>query len=294
MRRAWSLALLAWAACSDDGTPNNVDPDDIDGDGVLNDVDLCPARRDPAQHDDDGDLVGDACDNCPATPNAGQADTTELQHMQFPDGVGDACDRRPTVADDTIARFFPFAEPAEANAFTGSGWTIANDRASATTARWFSKKTELGDGITLQAKIAKLAWVGTDGKVSVVVDGDGVTAGFICALVHAPGGDTLEIEEIGGATTSAAVAPFQPTDGVLLTVTRAFTQLATGKAACFVGIGGGMETRIDIVTTDDLAIGSYALATEAADVELTSAIVMTTPFACDTPVAGPSFACPTP
>ncbi len=292
MLRAVAIALLLGAACGgDDGIAGPVDPNDLDLDGIPNAVDLCPHDQDPAQHDEDGDRIGDACDNCPATTNADQADTSETFERQFPDGVGDVCDRRPTVADDTIARFFPFANPAEANAFTGSGWTIAADRATGNTARWVSKTAAQGDGITFQLHVANLAWI-ADGAVSVAVDGDGIASGFVCSLVHAGADTTLVIAEIGGATTSIVVAPFQPTDPIVLSVTRAYTHLAVGKAACFVSIGGGPEKRIDITTIDDLAIGSYAMATTAADVALSSALVMTTPFACDTPVAGPGVACP--
>jgi hypothetical protein len=46
--------------------------DDLDGDGIPNDVDLCPEVFDPirpvdlgAQADSDGDGIGDACDPCP-------------------------------------------------------------------------------------------------------------------------------------------------------------------------------------------------------------------------------------
>lgn len=293
MRRAWTIALLACAACAGDDAANNVDPNDVDGDGIPNEADICPMNRDPAQHDEDADGLGDACDNCPATPNPDQADTTELDAHQFPDGVGDACDRRPKVADDTIARFFPFADPAEANAFTGSGWTIANDRASGTTARWFAKKAEQGDGITMQAKIGKLAWTGTDGAVAVVVDGDGVASGFTCTIQHTITGDQLVIQQIGGATNMMAIDPIAADDLVILSVTRAYTQLQTGKAACFLSVGGGPELRIDIATIDDLAIGTYAMATDAADVEVLAATVMTTPFACDAPFTGTTFACPT-
>jgi Thrombospondin type 3 repeat len=287
------LALVASAACVGDDPPDPADPNDVDGDGIPNASDLCPYRQDPVQHDEDADGVGDACDNCPASPNANQADTTELGERQFPDGVGDACDRRPKIADDTIAKFFPFADPAEASAFTGTGWTIANDRASATNARWFSKRNEYGDGITMQARIGKLEWTMPDASVSVAVDGDGVTAGFTCSIVHAPTGDTLEVHEIGAATNTMAVGPFFATDKLVLSVTRAYTQLAAGKAACFLGVNGGAELRIDIVTTDDLAIGTYAFATTDAAVEVDAALVMTTPFACDTPFTGDTkIACP--
>jgi hypothetical protein len=59
---------------------------DADGDGVEDDLDLCPDVPDPDQLDGDGDGVGDACDNCPADANPGQED-------EFGEpGVGDACD----------------------------------------------------------------------------------------------------------------------------------------------------------------------------------------------------------
>ena len=288
------LALVASAACAGDDDPAGpADPNDVDGDGIPNATDLCPNRQDPAQHDEDADRVGDACDNCPASPNANQADTTELGERQFPDGVGDACDRRPKIADDTIAKFFPFADPAEANAFTGTGWTIANDRATGTRARWFSKRSEPGDGITMQARIGRLEWTQADGSVSVAVDGNGIDSGFTCSIVHTATADTLEIQQIGGAMNMMNVGPFDPTDKLVLSVTRAYTQLPTGTAACFLGVNGGGELRIDIATIDDLAIGTYAFATADAAIEIDAALVMTTPFACDTPFTGDAkIACP--
>jgi hypothetical protein len=101
------------------------------------------------------------------------------------------------------------------------------------------------------------------------------------------------IEQIGGATNMAAVGPFDPGDQLVLSVTRAYTQLPTGHAACFLGVNGGAELRIDIVTIDDLAIGTYAVATTDATIEIDAALVMTTPFACDTPFTGDAkIACP--
>lgn len=71
---------------------------DVDGDGVVNDLDNCPFTPNSDQADADGDLVGDVCegdfdgdgvadpnDNCPDAPNADQADADQ-------DGIGDACD----------------------------------------------------------------------------------------------------------------------------------------------------------------------------------------------------------
>ena len=44
--------------------------DDRDGDGIANDLDVCPDEPDRAQADADGDGIGDACDFCSA-PNPG-------------------------------------------------------------------------------------------------------------------------------------------------------------------------------------------------------------------------------
>jgi len=50
----------------------SVNPDDIDGDGFLNDSDKCPSTPDD-QTDTDGDGIGNACDECPDFPNVGGA-----------------------------------------------------------------------------------------------------------------------------------------------------------------------------------------------------------------------------
>jgi hypothetical protein len=71
----------------------------------------------PVGHDEDGDLVDDACDVCPHIADAAQADGDG-------DGVGDACDPRPTTPGDNIALF---------DAFTAdTGWSPMNSLVDAT------------------------------------------------------------------------------------------------------------------------------------------------------------------
>jgi len=67
---------------------------DSDGDGVDDGVDNCPDTPNPGQADADGDGVGDACDNCPAMANPAQADVDG-------DGAGDACDGCPSDPNKT-------------------------------------------------------------------------------------------------------------------------------------------------------------------------------------------------
>ena len=67
--------------------------DDLDGDGVPDDVDNCPSIPNADQHDSDEDSVGDLCDNCPDVPNPDQADANN-------NGIGDACENNtPPIAD---------------------------------------------------------------------------------------------------------------------------------------------------------------------------------------------------
>jgi hypothetical protein len=80
---------------------------DLDGDGVLNSADLCPAVQGPPscagcplnpcgecgpEPDSDGDQWLDCEDNCPAVPNANQSDCDS-------DGIGDACEIAAGVPD---------------------------------------------------------------------------------------------------------------------------------------------------------------------------------------------------
>jgi cysteine-rich repeat protein len=106
--------------CDDNNTTNN---DGCDSNCTIEVV--C----EPVGHDEDGDGIDDACDNCPTIANAGQANILEEQAGNVTDGVGDACDPRPAESGDTIAAFDAFAgntlNPVWRNT---NGWSVSGDK----------------------------------------------------------------------------------------------------------------------------------------------------------------------
>jgi hypothetical protein len=87
------------------------DANDRDGDGVADDVDVCPDLADPQQLDEDGDRIGNACDPCPPFADAPIDDPDG-------DGVSGACDPNPAVAGDRIVVFEGF------DSGIPSGWSV--------------------------------------------------------------------------------------------------------------------------------------------------------------------------
>jgi hypothetical protein len=79
----------------------DLDPD-ADRDGVLDDVDNCPATYNRDQQDSDTDGLGDVCDNCPDTCNHEQRDTDN-------DAIGDECDLLGDLDSDRDVDFALFA-----------------------------------------------------------------------------------------------------------------------------------------------------------------------------------------
>ncbi|MGI5829989.1 MAG: thrombospondin type 3 repeat-containing protein [Bradymonadia bacterium] len=100
-----TLSLLLLACDENQTIFSGPSPDDVDGDGVPNIIDLCPFVFNPDQKDSDGDGIGDACDdNDETTPLDSDGDTIPDARDNCPykinpdqldsdaDGIGDACD----------------------------------------------------------------------------------------------------------------------------------------------------------------------------------------------------------
>ncbi|NMC70095.1 MAG: hypothetical protein GYA57_08535 [Myxococcales bacterium] len=88
------------ADCDGDGAGDACDDDD-DNDGIPDTLD-----DPPPPHDEDGDTIVDACDNCPELPNVPQVDGDG-------DRIGDACEfpGDPSRVSERL-RFLSFAESA--------------------------------------------------------------------------------------------------------------------------------------------------------------------------------------
>ncbi|MBX3154397.1 MAG: thrombospondin type 3 repeat-containing protein [Deltaproteobacteria bacterium] len=286
-RKLAAIMACALCGCAASDTRAPIDPNDLDGDGIPNDADLCPERYDPDQHDEDGDGIGDLCDNCPTIPNPDQADTSEVALLQFEDGVGDACDLRPARAGDVLAFFHPFASAGEAAAFTGEGWTIANDHAVAGgTARWAGKRRRMGDGLMGQLHLPVISWLdGQAGGASVALELDvDEGSGLTCAIRRAAtvdGADELVASEVFGETAVKRIGvPGIPVTNAILVGWRDinFDRKATFLCRAIVGGIGGTVHEIRIPSGLDLGFGSYAFGASGAHVEASALLVYTSPM----------------
>jgi hypothetical protein len=278
------LVAVLLVACGGDGNAlsDAADPDDLDGDGVANVDDNCAMTANIEQHDEDGDAIGDACDNCPTAANPTQADTTELAVQAFEDGIGDACDFRPGISGDEVGALYTWARIEQAASWNGSGWVIESDELRTTgDARWSARRAEQGDGLIVVARLTALtlATTSTGGTLSIAIDGDGISAGAVCALRTTGGGGVeLVASEVGGAMTVDAVTLAGAGEPQSLVAWRRLTNAANQIACRYVrGDTDASPDEAIAALTDDVITGAYAIASTGATANVSSVIVYTSP-----------------
>lgn len=277
----FAAITLVWS-CTSEVPPLEpvIDPDDVDGDGVPNERDLCPHDANPDQHDEDGDGVGDACDQCPARFDPAQTDGSERVAMQFEDGVGDACDPRPTFSGDQLAGFFPFVGDQALLGWRGGGWSAGDDAVIATAsadALWNSNASELGDGLFAELVAPIVSWQATDAMLAIGVDGDDGSLGYRCAIVRdrdGDGNDELEATLFGMTRTISLATAI--TGDVTLTAWRVIDRTRASQFFCRARIAKG-TTRSIVFDNDDTATGHYGLAAHGVDATVANVVVYTFP-----------------
>jgi len=136
-----------------------------------------------AHHDEDGDTIDDALDNCPADPNP-------LQEDSDGDGVGDACDPHPTLPIDRIRYFDPLQSFARWTQVSGT-WAALNDGVTQTSAA----------SSTRQSAVLQLDPAPVDPTVEVIVTSIAPSGGEAGAYLVTGGvsDGTLCIVAVAGA-----------------------------------------------------------------------------------------------
>jgi hypothetical protein len=260
--RTPSLCLLALAAaCGDDAVTSDARPS-------------CQMTAEP--HDEDGDGIFDACDNCPATPNPTQADTTEEAVRAFPDRVGDACDPRTGAGGDKLVGFYSFASDTQASAWDGSGFSISDDALHGVAgAQWRRKPIEMGDGLFVLAQISSVS-LGVDETFTITLDGTVQGGGSPCVFRAE---SIVAAESEAGEMKSVAISPpIAENEALGFVAWRSIALVQgvrTGKLVCRV-IRGAKITDATVPLAD-VAEGTVALASSAAAIDMTSLSVYTSP-----------------
>jgi hypothetical protein len=150
------------------------------------------ACADAIGHDEDGDGVDDACDNCPADANAGQEDVGEVNAGGAADGVGDACDPRPAAGGDSIAFFDGFGAALSGWSVYEGVWSVQNDRLVQADIYDVNliERTDLQDGDVLVDTTFEITAFGSNGNAAVVLRMDALDYGWACAVRHDNNGTT--------------------------------------------------------------------------------------------------------
>jgi hypothetical protein len=218
--------------------------------------DVAPPACSPTP-DEDGDGVGDACDNCPADYNPDQANVMETNAGVPADGLGDACDPRPSQSGDSLLFFDGFASPtldpawtADRTSFSVAGGDLVFDHPGDTTAR--SLRRGMGTDVVVNARFAFIHW-GTDGDANLnqnlfigVRTNASTDEDVRCSARRASTGANLTSVAYFAYGNSTAPATTVPAALALGTTYRLNTMVRGGQIECTVGAARLSSTGVPV------------------------------------------------
>jgi hypothetical protein len=152
-------------------------------------------------HDEDGDGIGDAEDNCP-TVKGSQADADQ-------DGVGDLCDPNAGIAN-RIAAFYAFDVMPPAWTAIAGGWNVANDALVHKGTGSFSKFVAKNGLILTPPYVIEARFrfdtTPESGEFSISAGLDAAADGSFCTIIH----HTIETEVHAYTPGNAGVTRVMP------------------------------------------------------------------------------------
>jgi hypothetical protein len=164
-----------------------------------------PACSASSGHDEDGDLLDDACDPCPGDVEATAADRDG-------DGIGDACDPDPDVGGNTLMHFYSFASASDGDHFgLQTGWSVVDDALvyAPLTPTTFIELTDPTPALPYAVQIA--ATIDAADRTmydQIAATGNSSEAGgaLQCVVFHAPAGNDGWQAAAGAQTDDVALA----------------------------------------------------------------------------------------
>ena len=213
-----------------------------------------------AHHDEDGDLIDDAIDNCPADANADQRDGDG-------DGVGDACDPHPTQAIDRI-RYFDSLETFPASRWTqvAGAWSASGDAVTQIQVGNANGLAVLALGAALmdpsiEVIVTSLSGAGEDAGAYLVTGGSGGRPNGAICFMYEPAHMLGMVEEPNVANLLEPLpGTAYPVRLVLQATTETGPGTSSGPPSCTARRGTDPATTPIRIATDTTSIDAAQVA----------------------------------